>query len=236
MSMGGCSGVGSPYIVQLKCCAAARITFLFLQSRPLANPPIFLLCPASPTPLLQSASGRMSFQAPIGAAVRDIVVDSLIVKVGGCGLWRPVSLIHVCILCLMCWLCMCGHVAVWQSRCPVPSSPTHCLPASPPPILPIAQPASQPPPRPPACSLPPCLLQVVLPEGASDPKVDTPLRLLGGGASLSTEYTYLDVMGRPVVVLRLANVVPEMNSLLTVGGRCGGWGVNGRCGWEGLVL
>jgi oligosaccharyltransferase complex subunit alpha (ribophorin I) len=77
---------------------------------------------------------------------------------------------------------------------------------------------------------------VVLPEGARDPTVDTPLRLVGGGPSLSTEYTYLDVMGRPVVVLRLANAVPEMNSLLTVGGRCGGWGVNGRCGWEGLVL
>lgn len=85
----------------------------------------------------KSASGRMSFQAPIGSAVRDIVVDSLIVK-------------------------------------------------------------------------------VVLPEGARDPTVDTPLRLVGGGPSLSTEYTYLDVMGRPVVVLRLANVVPEMNSLLTI--------------------
>jgi hypothetical protein len=41
----------------------------------------------------------MSFQAPIGAAVRDIVVDSLIVKVGGgrgslCG--SIVMCVHVC--------------------------------------------------------------------------------------------------------------------------------------------
>ena len=53
----------------------------------------------APRTALQSASGRMSFQAPIGAAVRDIVVDSLIVKVGGgrgslCG--SIVLCVHVC--------------------------------------------------------------------------------------------------------------------------------------------
>jgi oligosaccharyltransferase complex subunit alpha (ribophorin I) len=51
------------------------------------------------------------------------------------------------------------------------------------------------------------LVKVVLPEGASDPKValGLPFQL-----EQSVAYTYLDVLGRPVAVLRLSNLVQEM--------------------------
>lgn len=51
------------------------------------------------------------------------------------------------------------------------------------------------------------VVKVVLPEGAKDAKVslDLPFQL-----EQSTAFTYLDVMGRPVLVLRLSNLVQEM--------------------------
>lgn len=55
--------------------------------------------------------------------------------------------------------------------------------------------------------------QVVLPEGASDITYSLPFDV---EASRSVKYTYLDVSGRPVLVLRKAHVVPEHATKLTV--------------------
>ncbi|KAL4420813.1 hypothetical protein ABPG75_010469 [Micractinium tetrahymenae] len=52
-------------------------------------------------------------------------------------------------------------------------------------------------------------VKVVLPEGASSPVASTDLAL-AAGPSLETKFTYLDVMGRPVVVLRARNLVSDM--------------------------
>ena len=56
-------------------------------------------------------------------------------------------------------------------------------------------------------------VRVVLPEGAVNPVVDTQLP-----HELSSEkiYTYFDVLGRTVVVLKMENVVPDGGSTLTV--------------------
>lgn len=53
--------------------------------------------------------------------------------------------------------------------------------------------------------------QVVLPEGASNPVATTELPL-SAGPTLETKHTYLDVMGRPVVVLRARNLVSDMTT------------------------
>lgn len=51
--------------------------------------------------------------------------------------------------------------------------------------------------------------KVVLPEGSKNPSVIVPFSV----EHLSeTKYTYLDIVGRPVVVLEKENVVPEHNS------------------------
>ncbi|KAK6144771.1 hypothetical protein DH2020_021591 [Rehmannia glutinosa] len=49
---------------------------------------------------------------------------------------------------------------------------------------------------------------VVLPEGSKDPSVEVPFAV---EQSLQTKYSYLDVIGRTVVVLEKNNVVPEHN-------------------------
>ena len=83
------------------------------------------------------------------------------------------------------------------------------------------------------------LLQVVLPEGARDAEVRCDRALVGGGPEVGVKYTYLDVMGRPTLVLRLRNIVPETNLPFTVGAlvwggvcgrRCVGWAL-GVGGW-----
>ncbi|GER51451.1 glycosyltransferase subunit [Striga asiatica] len=51
-------------------------------------------------------------------------------------------------------------------------------------------------------------IKVVLPEGSKDPSVKVPFEV---DQSLETKYSYLDVIGRPVVVLEKKNVVPEHN-------------------------
>ncbi len=61
-------------------------------------------------------------------------------------------------------------------------------------------------------------VRVVLPEGASRIVSVLPFDV---DKSADTKYTYLDTTGRPVVVLRKANVVPEHNVNLTVDYRCG---------------
>ncbi|KAK6137963.1 hypothetical protein DH2020_028294 [Rehmannia glutinosa] len=50
--------------------------------------------------------------------------------------------------------------------------------------------------------------KVVLPEGSKDPSVEVPFAV---EQSLQTKYSYLDVIGRTVVVLEKNNVVPEHN-------------------------
>ncbi|KAL5569330.1 hypothetical protein UlMin_025905 [Ulmus minor] len=52
-------------------------------------------------------------------------------------------------------------------------------------------------------------IKVVLPEGSKDPFVVTPFPV---EQHLETKYSYLDVVGRTVVVLEKKNVVPEHNS------------------------
>lgn len=66
---------------------------------------------------------------------------------------------------------------------------------------------------PPSVPAPPVCVQVVLPEGASDPVATTDLPL-AAGPTLETKYTYLDVMGRPVVVLRARNLVSDMAAVV----------------------
>ncbi|KAI3470475.1 hypothetical protein Pfo_027138 [Paulownia fortunei] len=51
-------------------------------------------------------------------------------------------------------------------------------------------------------------IKVVLPEGSKDPSVKVPFPV---EQSLQTKYSYLDVIGRTVVVLEKKNVVPEHN-------------------------
>ncbi|XP_071706872.1 dolichyl-diphosphooligosaccharide--protein glycosyltransferase subunit 1B [Rutidosis leptorrhynchoides] len=51
--------------------------------------------------------------------------------------------------------------------------------------------------------------KVVLPEGSKNPHVVVPFSV---ERSAETKYTYLDIVGRPVVVLEKENVVPEHNS------------------------
>ncbi|KAK9283982.1 hypothetical protein L1049_012240 [Liquidambar formosana] len=52
-------------------------------------------------------------------------------------------------------------------------------------------------------------IKVVLPEGSKDPSAVVPFPV---DQSLETSYSYLDVVGRTVVVLEKKNVVPEHNS------------------------
>ncbi|XP_024018890.1 dolichyl-diphosphooligosaccharide--protein glycosyltransferase subunit 1B [Morus notabilis] len=52
-------------------------------------------------------------------------------------------------------------------------------------------------------------IKVVLPEGSKDPSVVTPFPV---EQRLETKYSYLDVIGRTVMVLEKKNVVPEHNS------------------------
>ncbi|GER48941.1 glycosyltransferase subunit [Striga asiatica] len=51
-------------------------------------------------------------------------------------------------------------------------------------------------------------IKVVLPEGSKDPSIKIPFEV---EQSLETKHSYLDVIGRPVVVLKKNNVVPEHN-------------------------
>ncbi|KAK4435997.1 Dolichyl-diphosphooligosaccharide--protein glycosyltransferase subunitB [Sesamum alatum] len=51
-------------------------------------------------------------------------------------------------------------------------------------------------------------IKVVLPEGSQDPSVEVPFAVK---QSLETKYSYLDVIGRTVVVLEKKNVVPDHN-------------------------
>ncbi|KAL4576470.1 hypothetical protein LXL04_012564 [Taraxacum kok-saghyz] len=51
--------------------------------------------------------------------------------------------------------------------------------------------------------------KIVLPEGSKNPSVIAPFSV---EHSSETKYTYLDIVGRPVVVLKKENVVPEHNS------------------------
>ncbi|KAL8533124.1 hypothetical protein ACS0TY_009392 [Phlomoides rotata] len=51
-------------------------------------------------------------------------------------------------------------------------------------------------------------IKVVLPEGSKDPSVEVPFAV---EQSLEKKYSYLDVVGRTVVVLEKKNVVPEHN-------------------------
>ncbi|KAF2295081.1 hypothetical protein GH714_031408 [Hevea brasiliensis] len=53
------------------------------------------------------------------------------------------------------------------------------------------------------------LLQVVLPEGSKDPSAVVPFSV---EQRLETKYSYLDVVGRTVLVLEKKNLVPEHNS------------------------
>lgn len=52
-------------------------------------------------------------------------------------------------------------------------------------------------------------LKVVLPEGSKDPSAVVPFTV---DQHLETKYSYLDIVGRTVVVLEKKNVVPEHNS------------------------
>ncbi|KAI4351403.1 hypothetical protein L6164_005772 [Bauhinia variegata] len=53
------------------------------------------------------------------------------------------------------------------------------------------------------------VLKVVLPEGSKDPRAEVPFPV---EQRLETKYSYLDVVGRTVVVLEKKNVVPEHNN------------------------
>jgi len=63
-------------------------------------------------------------------------------------------------------------------------------------------------------------VRIVLPEGASEVKVVAALQF---ERKDEREYTYLDVLGRPVLVLRLRNVVPEASSLVHISYTYAGW-------------
>nr|XP_043631605.1 dolichyl-diphosphooligosaccharide--protein glycosyltransferase subunit 1B [Erigeron canadensis] len=55
--------------------------------------------------------------------------------------------------------------------------------------------------------------KVILPEGSKNPHAVVPFSV---ERSAETKYTYLDIVGRPVVVLEKENIVPEHNSLFQV--------------------
>jgi len=57
-------------------------------------------------------------------------------------------------------------------------------------------------------------VRVVLPEGASDIESDIPFEDVS--ASTDTKYTYFDTIGRPVLVIRMRNVVAEHNLVFSV--------------------
>jgi oligosaccharyltransferase complex subunit alpha (ribophorin I) len=65
-------------------------------------------------------------------------------------------------------------------------------------------------------------VRVVLPEGARGAKVEVGLPL-EVPPEQGLKYTYLDVMGRPVVVLRISNYVDELNLPLKVTAECAEW-------------
>ncbi|CAL1374267.1 unnamed protein product [Linum trigynum] len=56
-------------------------------------------------------------------------------------------------------------------------------------------------------------VKVVLPEGSKDPSAVVPFPV---EQHMETKYSYLDVVGRPVLVLEKKNVVPEHNTLFQV--------------------
>ena len=53
------------------------------------------------------------------------------------------------------------------------------------------------------------IVKVVLPEGSKDPTVEIPFEVK---QHLEIKYSYLDVVGRTVVVLEKRNAVPEHNT------------------------
>ena len=57
------------------------------------------------------------------------------------------------------------------------------------------------------------MLQVVLPEGCTDIQVDLPFPV---EQSVEKKFSYLDTLGRPVMVLRMQNVTPDHNVPLAV--------------------
>jgi hypothetical protein len=62
--------------------------------------------------------------------------------------------------------------------------------------------------------------QLVLPEGASNVRLVSASGLdLGGGPELGKKFSYLDVAGRPVLVLRVDNLVEIMNMPFQVRGQ-----------------
>lgn len=79
------------------------------------------------------------------------------------------------------------------------------------------QPSAPPRCSPPSSTLP---LQLVLPEGSRDPQVAPYAFPLAAPPTVETHLTYLDVMGRPTVVLEMRNYVLEKGQALQVGGRC----------------
>ena len=57
-------------------------------------------------------------------------------------------------------------------------------------------------------------IKVYLPEGSSITQIQFPLEV--DGQYTERQYTYLDVLGRPVVVIQKKNYAPEMNSIFGV--------------------
>lgn len=55
--------------------------------------------------------------------------------------------------------------------------------------------------------------QVVLPEGCTDIQTDLPFPV---EQSIEKKFSYLDTMGRPVLVLKIKNVTPDHNVPLAV--------------------
>ena len=63
-------------------------------------------------------------------------------------------------------------------------------------------------------------MQVVLPEGSSAITAFPPMGNVS--ESRETKYTYLDVFGRPVLVLRASNVVALTDDVILINYRWGG--------------
>lgn len=59
-----------------------------------------------------------------------------------------------------------------------------------------------------------CHAQVVLPEGASDIRPSTPFPMQTSGDG--RKFSYLDTTGRPVLILRKTNLVPDHNKDFSV--------------------
>lgn len=57
-------------------------------------------------------------------------------------------------------------------------------------------------------------MQVVLPEGASDIRPSTPFPMQTSGDG--RKFSYLDTTGRPVLILRKTNLVPDHNKDFSV--------------------